>query len=81
MENSAPFFDEMLGPDNGARPPYEAYHRWFKGEDRRDLIRKSGEAERFFRRKGITFKVYGAAHAILSDWRDEIWPPHFGACL
>jgi len=58
-----PFFDEMLGPDNGARPPYEAYHRWFEGEDRRDLIRKSGEAERFFRRTGITFNVYGAADA------------------
>ena len=63
METPPPFFDEMLGPDNGARPPYEAYHRWFEGEDRRDLIRKSGEAERFFRRTGITFNVYGAADA------------------
>jgi uncharacterized circularly permuted ATP-grasp superfamily protein len=30
------------------------------GEDLRDLRKKSSEAERFFRRTGITFNVYGA---------------------
>jgi uncharacterized circularly permuted ATP-grasp superfamily protein len=45
------------------RSPYGRYRDWFDGEDLRDLRKKSTEAERFFRRTGITFNVYGADEA------------------
>jgi uncharacterized circularly permuted ATP-grasp superfamily protein len=56
------FFDEMLA-GGAPRPPYDAYSAWFGAEDLKDLRRKSDEAERFFRRTGITFNVYGQAEA------------------
>ncbi|MEO1638206.1 MAG: circularly permuted type 2 ATP-grasp protein [Pseudomonadota bacterium] len=56
------FFDEMVAGD-GARPPYEAYHRWFAGQQNARLLQKAAEAEGFFRRTGITFNVYGQAEA------------------
>ena len=57
------FFDEMQGSGAEPRPPYAEYSRWFEAEDISRLRRKSGEAETFFRRTGITFNVYGAAEA------------------
>lgn len=56
-------FDEMLLEPDCARQPYEAYFDWFRGEDLRQLRKKSSEAETFFRRIGITFNVYGQDEA------------------
>ncbi|NIZ07846.1 circularly permuted type 2 ATP-grasp protein [Pseudooceanicola sp. HF7] len=57
------FFDEM-GPDEAqVRAPYAEYANWFEGEDPRSLLKKSAEAETFFRRVGITFNVYGQKEA------------------
>ncbi|MCR9067579.1 MAG: circularly permuted type 2 ATP-grasp protein [Rhodobacteraceae bacterium] len=63
MTEHSPFFDEMSGSGAGLRSPYGRYRDWFDGEDLRDLRKKSTEAERFFRRTGITFNVYGADEA------------------
>ena len=49
----------MFGYGERPRKPYRAYNRWIKGEDIAGLHKKSGEAERLFRRTGITFNVYG----------------------
>lgn len=56
------FFDEMLAA-GAPRAPYDAYLAWFGAEDLKELRKKSDEAERFFRRTGITFNVYGQAEA------------------
>ncbi|MGC1269706.1 MAG: circularly permuted type 2 ATP-grasp protein [Croceibacterium sp.] len=52
-------FDEMLAPDGTVREAYRAYHRWLSEQDGAWMRRKASEAERFFRRTGITFNVYG----------------------
>jgi uncharacterized circularly permuted ATP-grasp superfamily protein len=57
------FFDEMSGGADAARAPYQPYEAWFQNEDLRELRKKSIEAERFFRRTGITFNVYGQDEA------------------
>ena len=49
----------MFGHGERPRKPYRAYNRWIKGEDIAHLQKKSAEAERLFRRTGITFNVYG----------------------
>jgi uncharacterized circularly permuted ATP-grasp superfamily protein len=63
MTETDRFFDEMQTPDGAPRRPYGAYGAWFDREDLRELRKKSTEAERFFRRTGITFNVYGQAEA------------------
>lgn len=55
-------FDEMRR-EGRARPPYEAYEQWFDDQDPARLGEKSDDAERVFRRTGITFAVYGEAEA------------------
>ncbi|WP_298198014.1 circularly permuted type 2 ATP-grasp protein [Novosphingobium sp.] len=52
-------YDEMFGPDGGVRPAYAGYDEWYRGQDPAWLRKQSSEAERFFRRTGITFNVYG----------------------
>ncbi|WP_232495767.1 circularly permuted type 2 ATP-grasp protein [Novosphingobium kaempferiae] len=52
-------FDEMLNADGSVRPAYEEFRQWFDGQDTTWLRRQDAEAERFFRRIGITFNVYG----------------------
>ncbi len=52
-------FDEMYAPDGSVREAYRDYHRWLSEQDNAWMRRKSGEAEGFFRRTGITFNVYG----------------------
>ncbi|EKF17569.1 circularly permuted type 2 ATP-grasp protein [Nitratireductor pacificus] len=55
-------FDEMrLGGQ--ARPPYDDYQSWFDRQDPKRLLQKAGDAERVFRRTGITFAVYGDTEA------------------
>jgi len=63
METKPPPFDEMLTGEDGVRDAYSAYHNWFTDQDPSRLIKKSKEAEAFFRRTGITFNVYGQAAA------------------
>lgn len=63
MEKSRHHFDEMLEGSDGVRDPYRAYQNWFSNENPSRLIKKSKEAEAFFRRTGITFNVYGQAAA------------------
>ena len=53
----------MLLAEGGVRQPYQKYQEWFSNEDPNRLIKKSKEAEAFFRRTGITFNVYGQAAA------------------
>lgn len=52
-------FDEMLAADGSVRPAYANFRQWFDGQDTEWLRRQDAEAERFFRRIGITFNVYG----------------------
>ena len=59
MDKDPISFDEMLGRGDTPREPYRAYSDWIEGEDIAGLQRKSEEAERLFRRTGITFNVYG----------------------
>ncbi|MBF9049619.1 circularly permuted type 2 ATP-grasp protein [Roseobacter sp. HKCCD9010] len=63
MTEGPVFFDEMSGGADAARAPYQPYEAWFQNEDLRELRKKSIEAERFFRRTGITFNVYGQDEA------------------
>ncbi|GLQ21395.1 circularly permuted type 2 ATP-grasp protein [Algimonas porphyrae] len=57
------FFDEMMGSDGQTREPYQTFHEMMSSVDLERLLRKSGEAEQFFRKTGITFNVYGQADA------------------
>ena len=63
MSDTPLFFDEMHQGSGDPRAPYAGYDGWFRSEDLRDLRKKSADAERFFRRTGITFNVYGQAEA------------------
>lgn len=55
-----PAFDEMGSPDAPA-PVYQALQRWLGSVPAPQLDAKREEAERIFRRRGITFAVYGDA--------------------
>ena len=52
-------YDEMFFPDGAVRPAYSEFRKWFEAQDKRWLKKQDHEAERFFRRTGITFNVYG----------------------
>lgn len=52
-------YDEMLDPGGAVRPAYEGFRNWYDAQDATWLKRQDSEAERFFRRTGITFNVYG----------------------
>jgi uncharacterized circularly permuted ATP-grasp superfamily protein len=56
-------FDEMLPEITGLRKPYSAYDRWLKEQDPARLTEKMQDAERVFRKTGITFAVYGEQEA------------------
>jgi len=56
-------FDEMLHADDSVRPAYSDFCNWYDGQDKAWLKKQDAEAERFFRRIGITFNVYGEADA------------------
>ncbi|MEN0039895.1 MAG: circularly permuted type 2 ATP-grasp protein [Pseudomonadota bacterium] len=49
----------MTGHGEEPREPYTGYAEWFHEQDPTRLMKKSKEAEAFFRRTGITFNVYG----------------------
>lgn len=52
-------YDEMLDADGTVQPAYSSYRDWYDKQDLEWLKRKAVDAERFFRRTGITFNVYG----------------------
>ncbi|RUW68316.1 circularly permuted type 2 ATP-grasp protein, partial [Mesorhizobium sp. M1E.F.Ca.ET.063.01.1.1] len=56
-------FDEMAPEVSGLRRPYQAYDRWLKEQDPARLTQKMQDAERVFRKTGITFAVYGEQEA------------------
>ncbi len=56
-------FDEMQPEKSGLRHSYAAYERWLKQQDPARLTEKMRDAERVFRKTGITFAVYGEAEA------------------
>ncbi|GGY98021.1 hypothetical protein GCM10011614_11460 [Novosphingobium colocasiae] len=58
-----PNFDEMMNADGTVRPAYSDFCNWYEAQDRLWLKRQDAEAERFFRRVGITFNVYGNSDA------------------
>ncbi len=57
--DSSAAFDEMLDPSGGVRSAYGSYRAWMDAQDPGWLRQQTAEAERFFRRTGITFNVYG----------------------
>ena len=56
-------FDEMQPEKSGLRHSYAAYERWLKQQDPARLTEKMRDAERVFRKTGITFAVYGEEEA------------------
>ena len=56
-------FDEMKGADGSLRPAYNELFRWLSEVPSDVLDYRRREAEVLFRRIGITFAVYGEAHA------------------
>ncbi|MCC6204216.1 MAG: circularly permuted type 2 ATP-grasp protein, partial [Hyphomicrobiales bacterium] len=56
-------FDEMHPEGAGIRKPYAAYESWLSTQDPKRLADKMRDAERVFRRTGITFNVYGEEEA------------------
>lgn len=56
-------FDEMLLGAGEVRPPYLTLKQWLDAQTPTKLAQKVSEAERVFRRTGITFSVYGDTDA------------------
>ncbi len=56
-------FDEMKPAESGLRKPYSAYQDWLTAQDPTRLTEKMRDAERVFRKTGITFAVYGDSEA------------------
>ncbi len=56
-------FDEMRPDGSTVRDPYAGYDSWLQSQDRARLTEKTGDAERVFRKTGITFNVYGETEA------------------
>jgi uncharacterized circularly permuted ATP-grasp superfamily protein len=56
-------FDEMRPESSGLRKAYSGYDDWLKAQDPARLTDKMRDAERVFRKTGITFAVYGEAEA------------------
>jgi uncharacterized circularly permuted ATP-grasp superfamily protein len=67
--DSTAAFDEMHMADGAVRPAYRDYEEWRGAQQPGWLRKQSEEAERFFRRTGITFNVYGA-----SDGEERLIP-------
>jgi uncharacterized circularly permuted ATP-grasp superfamily protein len=60
LADSSAKFDEMTTGDGTVRSAYRDYQVWLDEQQPGWLRQQSEEAERFFRRTGITFNVYGA---------------------
>lgn len=60
---SSSAFDEMLSGPGGVRNAYQSYSEWLNAQGTPQLHQKAADAERVFRRTGITFAVYGDEQA------------------
>jgi uncharacterized circularly permuted ATP-grasp superfamily protein len=60
---SSSAFDEMMSGPGGVRNAYQSYSDWLDAQAKPNLHRKAADAERVFRRTGITFAVYGDEQA------------------
>jgi uncharacterized circularly permuted ATP-grasp superfamily protein len=58
--DSSAAYDEMHSADGTVRAAYQDYDQWRGAQPPGWLRQQSEEAERFFRRTGITFNVYGS---------------------
>jgi len=58
-QGTAANYDEMFDAAGNVRDAYSGFRTWFDEQDPSWLKRQDIEAERFFRRTGITFNVYG----------------------
>ena len=56
-------FDEMQPGGSGTRQPYVDYETWLNAQEPARLNEKMRDAERVFRKTGITFNVYGEEEA------------------
>ena len=56
-------FDEMHPGQSGTRRPYQDYEAWLDAQEPLRLNEKMRDAERVFRKTGITFNVYGEEEA------------------
>lgn len=56
-------FDEMLSGPGGVRNAYQSYSEWLNAQGSPQLRQKAADAEKVFRRTGITFAVYGDEQA------------------
>jgi uncharacterized circularly permuted ATP-grasp superfamily protein len=56
-------FDEMRPDGAGLRQPYAGYDAWLGAQEPSRLNEKMRDAERVFRKTGITFNVYGTEEA------------------
>lgn len=56
-------FDEMHPGRSGTRQPYLNYETWLDAQEPARLNEKMRDAERVFRKTGITFNVYGEEEA------------------
>lgn len=54
-----PTYDEMFDDAGAVRAAYAGYNAWYGAQDHAWLRKQPREAERVFRRTGITFNVYG----------------------
>ena len=61
--SSSSAFDEMLSGPGGVRGAYQSYSEWLNAQGTPQLHQKAADAERVFRRTGITFAVYGDEQA------------------
>ena len=61
--SSSSAFDEMLSGPGGVRGAYQSYSEWLNAQRTPQLHQKAADAERVFRRTGITFAVYGDEQA------------------
>ena len=52
-------FDEMRPAGDAVRGPYRGYESWLNDQEPARLTEKMRDAERVFRKTGITFNVYG----------------------
>lgn len=59
LSNTLSTYDEMYASGGSTRLAYDGYCEWYSEQDPAWLRRQNEEAERFFRRTGITFNVYG----------------------
>ena len=73
-------FDEMHPGPIGTKRPYQDYEAWLDAQEPLRLNEKMRDAERVFRKTGITFNVYGEEEASERLIPFDIVPRHHLRC-